>query len=63
MLAGKPSKLFSRAEEDRGGDPLARKACGSENDPFVFAFRQNDFAIALPCDIKKLLSKSMLLTA
>jgi hypothetical protein len=53
MLAANPGDFFSMTEQDGGGDLFPREARGSSNDPFIVAFRQNDFAIALPCDIKK----------
>ena len=57
MLAGNPGDFFGMADQDGGGDLLAREARGSGNDPFIVAFRQNDFAIALSCDIKKLVDQ------
>ena len=41
------------AEHDRPGETLISQACSGGNNARVIAFRQNDFAIAPPCDIKQ----------
>ena len=42
-----------RAEQDRLGEILVSQACSGRDNARIVAFRQNDFAIALPCDIKQ----------